>query len=266
MSVNHTRMLIYFIGVCGTAMGNGALLLREMGYDVVGSDENVYPPMSDLLVASGIKIFSGYDPSHINIKPDLVVIGNAISRGNSEVEYVLSERLKYTSLAELLKNFDVPVYRSPLEDKVFMSELDLELSVLTIPGHTLDHIAFVGLGGVFCGDTLFCAGCGRVFEGTYEQMFNALQLLSQLPDETKIYCGHEYTQKNVEFARAVEPRNSDLILQTHAPSTMGVEKLTNPFLRCDHPIVREAVEKYSGKKLNTPVEVFTELREWKNNF
>ncbi|HEV2523696.1 MAG TPA: hydroxyacylglutathione hydrolase [Gammaproteobacteria bacterium] len=169
-------------------------------------------------------------------------------------------------IPELLKHFDVPVYRSPLDDKVFMSELDLELSVLTIPGHTLEHIAFVGLGGVFCGDTLFCAGCGRVFEGTYEQMFNSLQLLSQLPDETKIYCGNEYTQKNVEFARAVEPRNSDLILQTHAPSTMGVEKLTNPFLRCDHPIVREAVEKYSGKKLNTPVEVFTQMREWKNRF
>ncbi len=105
MSVSHTHMLIYFIGICGTAMGNGALLLREMGYDVAGSDENVYPPMSDLLIASGIKIFSGYDPSHLNIKTDLVVIGNVLSRGNSEVEYVLSEKLKYTSLAELLKNY-----------------------------------------------------------------------------------------------------------------------------------------------------------------
>ncbi len=86
-------------------MGNGALLLRELGYDVAGSDENVYPPMSDLLIASGIKIFSGYEPSHLNLKPDLVVIGNAISRGNAEVEYALSKKLKYTSLAELLKNY-----------------------------------------------------------------------------------------------------------------------------------------------------------------
>jgi len=98
-------MKIYFIGICGTAMGNGALLLREMGYEVSGSDENVYPPMSDLLVASGIKIFSGYEASHFTEKPDLVVIGNAISRGNPEVEFVLNEKLPYTSLAELLKNY-----------------------------------------------------------------------------------------------------------------------------------------------------------------
>src|SRR5579872_7340120 len=100
-----TPAKIYFIGICGTAMGNGALLLREMGYEVSGSDENVYPPMSDLLAASGIKIFTGYDPSHFTLKPDLVVIGNAISRGNTEVEYVLKEKLPYTSLAELLKNY-----------------------------------------------------------------------------------------------------------------------------------------------------------------
>jgi UDP-N-acetylmuramate: L-alanyl-gamma-D-glutamyl-meso-diaminopimelate ligase len=96
---------IYFIGICGTAMGNGALLLRELGYEVSGSDENVYPPMSDLLAESGIKIFSGYDPSHLNDKPDLVVVGNAISRGNAEVEYVLDEKIRYTSLAELLKRY-----------------------------------------------------------------------------------------------------------------------------------------------------------------
>ncbi len=101
----YTQMQIYFIGICGTAMGNGALLLREMGYEVSGSDENVYPPMSDLLEASGIKIYSGYEPSHLQEKPDLVVIGNAISRGNAEVEYVLNEKLPYTSLAELLKDY-----------------------------------------------------------------------------------------------------------------------------------------------------------------
>jgi UDP-N-acetylmuramate: L-alanyl-gamma-D-glutamyl-meso-diaminopimelate ligase len=97
--------MIYFIGICGTAMGNGALLLRELGYEVSGSDENVYPPMSDLLTESGIEIFSGYDPIHFKEKPELVVIGNAISRGNPEIEYVLNEKLPYTSLAELLKNY-----------------------------------------------------------------------------------------------------------------------------------------------------------------
>ncbi|HYM20305.1 MAG TPA: UDP-N-acetylmuramate:L-alanyl-gamma-D-glutamyl-meso-diaminopimelate ligase [Candidatus Kapabacteria bacterium] len=98
-------MFIYFIGICGTAMGNGALLMRELGYDVAGSDENVYPPMSELLATSGIQVFSGYLAEHFKKKPDLVVIGNAMSRGNAEVEFVLNERLPYTSLAELLKRF-----------------------------------------------------------------------------------------------------------------------------------------------------------------
>lgn len=99
-------MKIYFIGICGTAMGNGALLLREMGYEVSGSDENVYPPMSDLLEASGITVYKGYDPAHIkSAKPDLVVIGNAMSRGNVEVEFTLTEKIRYTSLAQLLKEY-----------------------------------------------------------------------------------------------------------------------------------------------------------------
>ena len=169
-------------------------------------------------------------------------------------------------IAELLERYPVPVYRSPLDNKLVISELDLNFTILTIPGHTLDHIAFVGLGGVFCGDTLFCAGCGRVFEGTHEQMFESLQKLAQLPDETKIYCGHEYTQNNLKFAKTVEPNNADLILQTKVPSNIKLEKFTNPFLRCEIPEVHQAVENYCGKKLNTPVEVFRELRNWKDNF
>jgi UDP-N-acetylmuramate: L-alanyl-gamma-D-glutamyl-meso-diaminopimelate ligase len=97
--------MIYFIGICGTAMGNGALLMRELGYDVAGSDENVYPPMSGLLDASGIKVHSGYDPKHLKDTPELVVVGNAMSRGNAEVEFVLNERIPFTSLAELLEKF-----------------------------------------------------------------------------------------------------------------------------------------------------------------
>ncbi len=106
MLVGLSSMNIFFIGICGTAMGNGALLLRELGYEVAGSDESVYPPMSDLLAASGIRIYNGYDASHIeSAHADLVVIGNAMSRGNVEVEYTLSKRLEYISLAELLKRF-----------------------------------------------------------------------------------------------------------------------------------------------------------------
>src|SRR5947209_4060214 len=95
---------IYFIGICGTAMGNGALMMRELGCEISGSDESVYPPMSDLLAANGITIFSGYDTSNIlAVNPDLVVVGNALSRGNSEVEFILNNKIPYTSLPELLK-------------------------------------------------------------------------------------------------------------------------------------------------------------------
>jgi len=169
-------------------------------------------------------------------------------------------------IAELLEHYPVPVYRSPLENKLVIPELDLDFTVLKIPGHTHDHIAFFGLNSVFCGDTLFCAGCGRVFEGTHEQMFESLQKLSQLPDHTKIYCGHEYTQRNLKFAKTVEPNNPNFNLQSTVPSTIHIEKLTNPFFRCEISEVHKAVENYCGKKLSMPVDVFRELRIWKDNF
>ena len=170
-------------------------------------------------------------------------------------------------IAELVSEFNCPVYGPGLKNsKIYLDKLDLEFSVLEIPGHTLDHIAFVGLGGVFCGDTLFCAGCGRIFEGAPSQMFESLQLLAGLPDETKVYCGHEYTQNNLKFAKIVEPNNPNFHLQHQAPSTIKIEKLTNPFLRCHISEIHKTVENHSGKKLNNPVEVFAELRIWKNNF
>jgi hydroxyacylglutathione hydrolase len=168
-------------------------------------------------------------------------------------------------IPELLKNYDVPVYGPGLKSGVISTALT-DFTVLEIPGHTLDHIAFVGLGGVFCGDTLFCAGCGKVFEGTYEQMYESLLKLKHLPDETLVYCGHEYTQSNLKFAKVVESNNPNFNLQKTAPSTIKLEKLTNPFLRCEEFAVREAVEKQAGRKLNTALEVFTELRKWKDKF
>src|SRR5689334_18710840 len=96
-------MRLYFIGICGTAMGNAALLMRELSFNIEGSDDNVYPPMSDLLSASGITVKKGFDPAHLELLPELVVIGNAMSRGNPEVEYVLAHKIPYVSLPELLK-------------------------------------------------------------------------------------------------------------------------------------------------------------------
>lgn len=146
--------------------------------------------------------------------------------------------------------------------------------ILEIPGHTLDHIAFYADEILFCGDTLFSAGCGRLFEGTPSQLFSSLTALSQLGDATKIYCGHEYTAQNLNFARHVEPNNLDIankieeVKKTNCtlPSLLRDEKKFNPFLRCETPDVIAAVERHVNKKLNNPVEVFACLREWKNNF
>src|SRR4051812_13271561 len=125
-------------------------------------------------------------------------------------------------IAELLQHQRVPVFgprdepiptlTNPVSggDEVEVAELGVSFSVLDIPGHTRAHIAYYGAGMLFCGDTLFACGCGRVFEGTSEQMYASLEKLGALPDETKVYCGHEYTLANIGFAKAVEPDNKAL--------------------------------------------------------
>lgn len=163
-------------------------------------------------------------------------------------------------------------------DAVEIPALDLRLSVLDIPGHTRAHIAYYGANSLFCGDTLFACGCGRLFEGTAEQMAASLAKLAGLPDETLVYSGHEYTLANIKFAQAVEPDNDALKAraasdaqkrrneQPTLPSTIGREKQTNPFLRCRQPAVIAAAETYLGARAGDPVQVFAALRQWKNKF
>jgi hydroxyacylglutathione hydrolase len=156
------------------------------------------------------------------------------------------------------------------------------LAVLDIPGHTAGHIAFVGqVGGdevMFCGDTLFAAGCGRLFEGTPQQMWESLGKLARQAPSTLIYCGHEYTLANLSFAAAVEPGNADIARRTREaarkreageptlPSRLADELLTNPVLRAARPDVRAAAQAESGETLEGPVETFAALRAWKNRF
>jgi len=154
----------------------------------------------------------------------------------------------------------------------------IELETLDIPGHTAGHIALTGAGLLFCGDTLFACGCGRLFEGTPAQMCDSLAKLARLPRETRVYCGHEYTLANIRFAEAVEPGNPRLGARRQRdearrargeptlPSTIGEELETNPFLRCAEPEVVAAAERRAGRALAGPVEVFAEIREWKNAF
>lgn len=207
-------------------------------------------------------------------------------------------------IAELLKfSGDIPVYGSVkssikyinhrLKENDQISCGDISLRILEIPGHTLDHIAYFNNDILFSGDTLFSAGCGKVFEGTYPQMFESLQKLLNLRDQTLVYCGHEYTLANLQFAEIVDKSNDAIakkiidvnnILRTNGctlPSSLGEEKKINPFLRCQTPEIIQAVEQHSichpgkraafiraldDKKLNDPIEVFRLLREWKNNF
>lgn len=161
-------------------------------------------------------------------------------------------------------------------DVIELPEIGLHLETLDIPGHTLGHIAFYGHGNVFCGDTLFTAGCGKIFEGTTEQMYQSLQKIAALPEETLIYCGHEYTQQNLRFAQVVEPSNQEITKraadvdrirrqnQATVPAPLLLEKLTNPFLRTGEQAVKNAAEEYIGHTLSSEVEILKTLREWKN--
>ena len=192
--------------------------------------------------------------------------------------------------AALLSRWRVPVFgpndpripdvtqRLSDGDRIVLPHFGVGLEVYDIPGHTRTHIAFYGRGMLFCGDTLFAVGCGRLFEGTPAQMHTSLQRLAELPDDTRVYCGHEYTLSNIRFAKAAEPGNKALLeLENRAsaqraqnlptlPSNIGQEKATNPFLRAEEPQVIASASRYVGKPLADPVSVLAAIREWKNNF
>lgn len=193
-------------------------------------------------------------------------------------------------VCKLVELYSVPVYGPQFEnipcvshmldegDVIEIPELKIKLSVMNIPGHTYGHIAYLGAGGVFCGDTLFGCGCGRLFEGTAAQLFYSLQRLANLPDETKVYCGHEYTEANIRFALICEPDNARLkqrqaevqVLRAagHStlPSTIALEKDTNPFLRCAEPSVIATTLRMTQIKETDESSIFTALRTLKNNF
>jgi hydroxyacylglutathione hydrolase len=191
---------------------------------------------------------------------------------------------------ELLRHWEVPVI-GPDDARIAQRtrtvrdgercdivDLGLSFEILQVPGHTLSHIAFWGHGALFCGDTLFSAGCGRMFEGTPTQMNASLNRLRNLPPDTRVFCGHEYTAANLRFALTVDPGNRaaleyrdgvDRVLaqgKPTLPSTMGLEIQVNPFLRCDDPTVVTAAERHAGHSLAQAADVFAVLRAWKDQF
>lgn len=176
----------------------------------------------------------------------------------------------------------IPAPCVPLQGGQQVDVLGTRFDVIDVPGHTAGHIAYAEHGAasqplLFCGDTLFSAGCGRLFEGTPAQMSASLARLNALPADTRVCCTHEYTLSNLRFAAAVEPANDDVAAHTRhcqalrdegratLPSSLALERRINPFLRCSEPAV-VAAARAQGAANDSPVDVLAALREWKNRF
>jgi hydroxyacylglutathione hydrolase len=179
----------------------------------------------------------------------------------------------YGPASERIRGVDYPLEE---DDTVSLPEIDAAFEVLEVPGHTAGHIAYFGHGSLFCGDTVFACGCGRLFEGTPEQMQASLSKIATLPGDTRLYCAHEYTLDNIAFAKWVEPNNPDLLQREvdaqalraqgkpTVPSLLELELRTNPFLRYHEPTVVRAAERFAGRSLSTKHEVFGAVRHWKD--
>jgi hydroxyacylglutathione hydrolase len=224
---------------------------------------------------------------------DAAPVFAALQAGGLQLRAVLltHHHRDHTGGAQALRErFDVPVIGPAHEDiaartrgvgegeQVALEDLGLRFTVMDIPGHTRGHIAFHGHGALFCGDTLFSAGCGRLLGGTPAQFCHSLGRLAALPAATRVFCGHEYTVDNLRFARTVEPDNAAVLAwlerartlraghRPTLPTTLELEIAVNPFLRCEQPAVRESAGRRAGRTLNEAVEVFTVLRQWKDAF
>lgn len=190
----------------------------------------------------------------------------------------ISELLRHYPKVSIVgpENEAIPSLTHRVKDGDTIELFNEPFKILDLKGHTHGHIGYYGAGMLFCGDVLFSAGCGRVFEGTMEEMMGSLDKIKQLPDETLIYCAHEYTTSNIAFALAVDPENPELLnyretvnrLRAHSkstlPTTLKLEKSINPFLRVEEPEIRRSVANRTLKM--DVISIFSALREWKNDF
>lgn len=227
---------------------------------------------------------------------DHLVVENACQRSNLALAGILitHHHADHTGgISKLTQKRNIPVYGPAsesitgithrLHDGDKLTIFNTEWQVMTTAGHTSGHICYFGKLNnqspvLFSGDTLFGGGCGRLFEGTAEQMHASLKRLQALPDDTQIYCAHEYTQANLAFAQVVEPNNQALqqriqwvAEQRHkqqptVPFSLAGERDTNPFLRTSTKMVMDAATLYSGRQVETDVDCFTIIRQWKDNF
>jgi hydroxyacylglutathione hydrolase len=253
-------MAIHAVG----AFKDNYIWIVEDGRHAVAVDPGDARPVHDFLAKTGLTLSAvlatHHHADHVGGLPELAQRYKCPTFGPArEVAAHLDRRLTEG------ESFEVP-------------GIGIDLTVLDIPGHTAGHIALYNADMLFCGDTLFACGCGRLFEGTPAQMVDSLGKLARLPAATRVFCGHEYTLANIKFAQAVEPANAKLAERAQRdaakrgqgeptlPSTIGEELATNPFLRCTEGAVVASAEKHAGRKLPGQVEVFAEIREWKNRF
>jgi len=185
----------------------------------------------------------------------------------------------YGPAHEKIPNCDIKLVESEI---VNLPDIGINFKVIDLPGHTAGHIAYFASNPLnpilFCGDTLFSGGCGRLFEGTAQQMLTSLTKLKNLPENTKVYCAHEYTQANLNFALAVEPNNKDLINYNNQvnelrdknkptiPSSIKVEKQINPFLRSHKESIQASAMAFDTNTRANSLDAFTTIRRWKDQF
>lgn len=255
------------------ALADNYIWLLHDGHEALVVDPGVAEPVMQVLQARGLAL-----------RTILVTHHHADHVGGVAA---LHEATGATVYGPAFETIPEPATRVDGGDTLHL--LGLHWQVLAIPGHTSGHVAYYcaspggpGSGNapiLFCGDTLFSAGCGRLFEGTPAQMFDSLQQLASLPADTRVCCAHEYTLSNLRFALAVEPNNVQLLHhaahcqnlraqgQPTLPSSLAVEREINPFLRCNVVQVAQGASQFAPH-LDTqhPLSVFTALREWKNVF
>jgi hydroxyacylglutathione hydrolase len=193
--------------------------------------------------------------------------------GVAELRAAFPEVRVYGTADPRIRGLTDPVAEGAL---VCPEGLSAAFRVMEVPGHTSTHIAYLGAGALFCGDTLFAGGCGRVFDGTFEQLSDSLDRIAALPADTLVYCAHEYTLANLGFARWVEPDSAALLARIESdrrrrstdtptvPSRLALELDTNPFLRTRIPGVVQAAERIAERPLDAGREVFKVLRQWKD--
>lgn len=221
---------------------------------------------------------------------DATPVIRQLEQSRLELDAILITHHHYDHIdgvAELVSKYGVPVYAPAKEtydfahipviegQKVILQQLNLTLNVIEVPGHTLGHIAYYAHPLLFCGDTLFSCGCGRLREGTAEQLYHSLQRLALLPPDTEVYCTHEYTETNIGFALKLDPHNPALLQRQQEvndcrkanrpslPTTIGQELQTNPFLRCHTGVIRQAANRPEHA---SEIEIFSIIRNLRNHY